>query len=108
MCLTKVATFSQYKILARVLANRIKTVIGTVVGNTQAYSIPGRDIADTTWTTHAARYYRESLTYMIHQKKGFRMVGLFVHPMSILLNLQGCHSQLTLEAGYILNSLPAG
>ena len=29
------------------LANRIKGVIGTVVGSTQAYSIPGRDIADT-------------------------------------------------------------
>ena len=38
---------NDYKILARVLANRIKGVIGTVVGNTQAYSIPGRDIADT-------------------------------------------------------------
>ena len=36
-----------YKILAKVLANRIKGVIGTVVGNTQAHSIPGRDIADT-------------------------------------------------------------
>ena len=36
-----------YKILAKVLANRIKGVIGTVVGSTQAYSIPGRDIADT-------------------------------------------------------------
>lgn len=36
-----------YKILARVLANRIKRVIGRVVGSTQAYSIPGRDIADT-------------------------------------------------------------
>lgn len=38
---------TDYKILARVLANRIKRVIGTVVGSTQAYSIPGRDIADT-------------------------------------------------------------
>ena len=38
---------TDYKILARVMANRMKRVIGTVVGNTQAYSIPGRDIADT-------------------------------------------------------------
>lgn len=38
---------TDYKILARVLANRIKKVIGTVVRNTQAYSIPGRKIADT-------------------------------------------------------------
>ena len=36
-----------YKVLAKVLANRLKEVIGTVVGSTQAYSIPGRDIADT-------------------------------------------------------------
>ena len=38
---------SDYKVLARVLANRVKQVIGKVVGSTQAYSIPGRDIADT-------------------------------------------------------------
>lgn len=36
-----------YKILARVLSNRMKRVIGAVVGSTQAYSIPGRDISDT-------------------------------------------------------------
>ena len=38
---------TDYKMLARVLSNRIKRVIGTVVGGTQAYSIPGRDISDT-------------------------------------------------------------
>ena len=47
-----------YKVLAKVLANRIKEVIGTVVGSTQAYSIPGRDIADTISSI------RDTITYM--------------------------------------------
>ena len=38
---------NDYNILARVLSNRSKRVIGAVVGSTQAYSIPGRDISDT-------------------------------------------------------------
>ena len=38
---------NDYKVLARVLSNRMKRVIGVVVGSTQAYSIPGRDISDT-------------------------------------------------------------
>lgn len=38
---------SDYKILAKILANRLKRVIGTVVNVNQAYGIPGRDIADT-------------------------------------------------------------
>ena len=38
---------TDYKILAKALANRIKTVVRTIVSSTQAYSIPGRDIADT-------------------------------------------------------------
>lgn len=35
-----------YKIIAKVLSNRLRGVIGSVVGPTQAYSIPGRDISD--------------------------------------------------------------
>ena len=38
---------TDYKILAKVLANRIKSVVGSIVSATQAYGIPGRDIADT-------------------------------------------------------------
>ena len=53
-----------YKILARVLANRIKGVIGTVVGNTQAYSIPGRDIADTVSSI------RDTIQHIKGQKSG--------------------------------------
>ncbi|KAK2878205.1 hypothetical protein Q8A73_012386 [Channa argus] len=37
---------TDYKILAKVLASRLKRVIGSIVGPTQTYSIPGRDIAD--------------------------------------------------------------
>ena len=38
---------TDYKVLAKTLANRIKSVVGTIVSSTQAYSIPRRDIADT-------------------------------------------------------------
>lgn len=37
---------TDYKILAKILANRLKKVIGSIIAPTQAYSIPGRDIAD--------------------------------------------------------------
>ncbi|KAK2877221.1 hypothetical protein Q8A73_021684, partial [Channa argus] len=37
---------TDYKILAKLLASRLKRVIGTIIGPTQTYSIPGRDIAD--------------------------------------------------------------
>lgn len=38
---------NDYKIFAKMLASRLKQVIGTVVNNNQAYSIQGRDIANT-------------------------------------------------------------
>ena len=41
---------TDYKILTKILANRLKTVIGQVIGHTQTYSIPGRDIADSIHT----------------------------------------------------------
>ena len=53
-----------YKVLARVLANRVKQVIGKVVGSTQAYSIPGRDIADTISSI------RDTIEYMKRDKGG--------------------------------------
>lgn len=37
---------TDYKILAKVLANRIKRAAPTVISSTQAYGIPGRDISD--------------------------------------------------------------
>lgn len=39
-----------YKILAKVLANRVKKVMGGVIAETQVYSVPGRDISDTVGT----------------------------------------------------------
>lgn len=39
-----------YKILAKVLVIRIKNVVGSIISPTQAYSVPGRDIADTVHT----------------------------------------------------------
>lgn len=36
-----------YKILAKVLSMRMKSVLGSIIAPTQAYSVPGRDIADT-------------------------------------------------------------
>lgn len=41
---------SDYKILTKILANRIKRVIGNIISPNQAYSIPGRDITDTICT----------------------------------------------------------
>lgn len=38
---------TDYKIFTKILANRLKTVINSIIGPTQAYSIPGRDISDT-------------------------------------------------------------
>ncbi len=47
-----------YKILTKVLANRVKRVIGSIVQPTQSYSVPGRDIADTIATV------RDVIEYM--------------------------------------------
>ena len=55
---------SDYKVLVRVLANRVKQVIGKVVGSTQAYSIPGRDITDT------ISCIRDIIEYMKRDKGG--------------------------------------
>lgn len=41
---------TEYKILTKILANRLKRVIGSIIAPNQAYSIPGRDITDTICT----------------------------------------------------------
>lgn len=41
---------TEYKILTKVLANRIKMTVGSIISPSQAYSIPGRDITDTICT----------------------------------------------------------
>lgn len=59
-----------YKILTKVLANRVKKVIGSIVQPTQSYSIPGRDIADTIGTV------RDVIEYMKRDKKGGIVLGI--------------------------------
>ncbi len=56
-----------YKILTKVLANR---VIGSIMQPTQSYSIPGRDIADTIGTV------RDVIEYMKRDKKGGIVLGI--------------------------------
>ena len=45
---------TDYKILAKIIANRLKEVAGDVVTSLQAYGIPGRDISDAVLTIQAA------------------------------------------------------
>lgn len=39
-----------YKILSKIIANGFKEVVGSIISSSQAYGIPGRDIADTIGT----------------------------------------------------------
>ncbi len=41
---------TDYKILTKVFANRIKEIVGSIISSSQAYSIPGTDITDTVRT----------------------------------------------------------
>lgn len=59
-----------YKILTKILANRMKRVIGEVVQPTQCYSIPGRDIADTIGTI------RDVIEHMKRDSIGGVVVGI--------------------------------
>ncbi len=61
---------SDYKILTKVLANRMKRVIGDIVQATQSYSVPGRDIADTIGTI------RDVIEYMKRDGKGGIVLGI--------------------------------
>jgi hypothetical protein len=55
---------SDYKILAKILANRMKQVLNDIIAPTQNYSVPGRDIADTINTI------RDVINKMNHDKMG--------------------------------------
>ncbi len=55
---------SDYKILTKVLANRMKRVIRDIIQTTQSYSEPGSDIADTIGTI------RDVIEYMKRDGKG--------------------------------------
>lgn len=59
-----------YKILTKLLANRMKRVIGEIVQPTQNYSVPGRDIVDTIGTV------RDVIEYMKRDGAGGVVVGI--------------------------------
>lgn len=62
-----------YKILAKILANRMKRVLHDIIAPTQNYSVPGRDIADTINT----------IRDVIHKMNGDKIGGIV---LSIDLN----------------------
>ena len=51
---------TDYKIITKILANRLKVVIDTVIGKSQTYSIPGRNIGDTIITLREINRYMGS------------------------------------------------
>lgn len=68
-----------YKIIARSMSNRLKTVVSTVVDSCQTCCIPGRDIADTICSLRDVIEYSENddvETYLIKldQEKAFDRV----------------------------------
>lgn len=48
---------TDYKILTKILANRVKLVIDEIVSITQAYAIPGRDISETLMSLRDTIYH---------------------------------------------------
>lgn len=59
-----------YKILAKLLVNRMKRVTGNISPPTQSYSIPGRHIADTTGTI------RDVIEHMMRDWTGEIVLGI--------------------------------
>ena len=68
---------TDYKILTKVLANRLKTIIDTIIGKTQTYSIPERNIHDTIITLEEINRYmgdREGIWLGLDLEKAFDRV----------------------------------
>ncbi len=61
---------TDFKILAKVLANRLKKVLPEIITTNQAYSIIGREITDT------VSNIRDKISYMIESKKEGYMVSI--------------------------------
>lgn len=61
---------TDFKILAKVLANRLKKVLPGIITTNQAYSIIGREITDT------VSNIRDKIRYMVENKKEGYMVSL--------------------------------
>lgn len=55
---------TDFKILAKVLANRLKKVLPKIIKTTQAYGVQGRDIAD------VVKSIRDTICYMKEKGKG--------------------------------------
>lgn len=66
---------TDYKILTKILANRMKRVIGGIIQPTQSYSIPRRDIADTIGTIRdVIEYMNSGIVLGIDWNKAFDKV----------------------------------
>ncbi len=61
---------TDFKILAKILANRLKKVLPNIIQTNQAYAIPGRDITDTISSI------RDVVSYMITEKKSGYVISL--------------------------------
>ena len=68
---------TDYKILTKILANRLKSIIDTVIGKSQTYSIPERSIHDTIITLDEINRYmgdREGIWLGLDLEKAFDRV----------------------------------
>lgn len=61
---------TDFKILAKMLANRLKKVLPGLITTNQAYSIIGREITDT------VSNIRDKISYMIENKKEGYIISL--------------------------------
>lgn len=61
---------TDFKILAKVLANRLKKVLPKIIKTTQAYGVQGRDIAD------VVKSIRDTIYYMKEKGKGGFLISL--------------------------------
>ncbi len=48
---------TDFKVLAKVLANRLKKVLPTIISTTQAYGVQGKDILDTVQSIRDTMFY---------------------------------------------------
>ncbi len=61
---------TDFKVLAKVLANRLKKVLPTIISTTQAYGVQGKDILDT------VQSIRDTMFYMREKNKGGFLISL--------------------------------
>lgn len=61
---------TDFKVLAKVLANRLKKVLPKIISTTQAYGIKGKDILD------IVQSIRDTMFYMREKNKGGYLISL--------------------------------